>query len=99
MKHSTDDLQDVLQAKNDGGSDGKIVSPFFLMGKRNRFAAFAVNSYEGKVHYILADGRKLRIDAAASVVYRTSSTTQFQEAITQFQQKLKEIVRRQPFDL
>ena len=96
-KEFTEDLQDVLDSKNNGsGSVGEVVSPFFFMGKRNRFAAFAVNSSTG-VQYVLADGKKLRIGTAPAVLYRTNSATQFREAVARFQQKLKKVVNKNDF--
>ena len=94
-KESTEDLQEVLDAVNDGtGGVGTIVSPLFIIGRRNRFAAFAVNSTGDKVHYILADGLRLDKRGVPVAVLHSDNPIQFEGAVLEFQRMLEEAEAR-----
>lgn len=92
VKEFTEDLQEVLNAVNDGaGGVGVIVSPFFLIGRRNHFAAFAVNSTGDKVHYILADGNRLDKHGIPAVVLHGDNAEEFKEAVLKFKKILDDV--------
>jgi len=94
-KEFTENLQEVLDIVNDGsGSVGAIVSPLFIIGRRNRFAAFAVNSLGDKVHYILADGMRLDKRGVPVVVLHSDNPIQFEGAVLEFQRMLEEAEAR-----
>jgi hypothetical protein len=95
VKEYTKDLQEILGTKNSGSKVvGAIVSPFFLIGRRNRFAAFAVNSTGDKVHYILADGLRLDKRGVPVVVLHSDNPIQFEGAVLEFQRMLEEAEAR-----
>lgn len=95
VKEFTEDLQEVLDIVNDGtGNVGTIVSPFFLIGRRNRFAAFAVNSTGDKVHYILADGMRLDKRGVPHVVLHGDNAKEFKETVLGFKKMLEDCESR-----
>ena len=95
VKEFTEDLQEVLDIVNDGtGNVGAIVSPLFIIGRRSRFAAFAVNSTGDKVHYILADGLRLDKRGVPVVVLHSDNPIQFEGAVLEFQRMLEEAEAR-----
>ena len=95
VRECTKNLQEVLDIVNDGsGSVGAIVSPLFIIGRRNRFAAFAVNSLGDKVHYILADGMRLDKRGVPVVVLHSDNPIQFEGAVLEFQRMLEEAEAR-----
>jgi len=95
VRECTKNLQEVLDIVNDGtGNVGAIVSPFFVLGRRNRFVAFAVNSTGNKVHYILADGMRLDKRGVPVVVLHSDNPIQFEGAVLEFQRMLEEAEAR-----
>lgn len=94
-KEFTEELQEVLDTKNSqSGNAGEIVSPFFLIGRRSRFAAFAVNSLGSAVHYILADSMRLDKRGVPAVVLHGGNAEEFKKAVLEFKKMLEEAEAR-----